>query len=1706
MLCAAIVAALLPTVLTASAKKASFGVRTRVLSGWPRTPSAAQSLEWLRDIEPRQAGAFLRQLATGEATHEDLGLSIADALLQSSSVRTFHELLVHNFYYSPRIEMLRTLERRDRRQYGSACLPGAAWALIWPAGTPVPVAACEVPALHVELSKKTGSAGHAAAAFVPSPLDLELRNRGSAEGVVVLYGSVDFDSLPGIAPFLRVVDALDASSNWRVVFRHADGLPRPGGAGADLLTGYGFELAIKSSEYKTHAEEKQEEGDAGPTEAAGDEGADSDLQQTEEKELDVPVEMDGLLFHVLQQRYPNLRKRLRAFKEQLEVERDTDQVLKAWEIKDIGLQATAKIKASEAPLLAMMRLSQNFPAHVAGLSRTSVPQNLASSMSKLRQSLREHVEFFSINGRLVRPDRSDLSLFPMIKSLLPHFVGIERLVRMGLPETAACELLKQSRGVTSPERLEWRSPELPPPSYIVTRDGKSKRWGTTLQHLMYSYPGGLAPIRIPLFHVVFVFDPADASNLKTAVELLEQTPLPMSLHFVMHENGANAARAEWDEEVLGRRPEWLGKGEGDDSQGSTRVRASHVIATAYGTLLQKSRSKANAFLKELRESMKGLGERWPDTEDGVKQLETIFRRHASEDLLKELFPDQPSTDALWLEMVRGVGVHSGHIINGTKYVTGLGVPVPSMVINGKLLLKGAYEDDTKFQTMGMEQQTFQRAVYTGQLRSASEIEDYIASKGLLSAYHPDITPEAARRGGEEGMPGQTTQVIYVQWPPASFLALPFLRSIEPHNLGDSPPEGEGSVAQQSTSRIGLFHVTVLRELSHSYLLSSFASHLIAPARAVLMSNKQLKVPPLSSYWSVIVDVAGANASGAGSTAMAELRACVRGTLALEAQPSEDDDGTDALNRRKLQMLKFLGLALPAAVAESAREGSAASTPARIRELCELGVHKKIDPEYHAQAKALISAAQWPNDAADEAALIAAATSGKNDDSGEALWVCNGRRIALKDSGQPVSARHVQALELMEAQYDVGEVDQDDDLEQQQSGKSKETSSVKTLNEWLVGADELPVLVGQAHGLIAAIRSEALLGRDKDKGPNHLEIFERTPAPFKLMLPRARPEAASPITVFGILDPLSTTAQSASAVLALFGMAFNAEVYLVLNPISRHSEYPLKRYYREVIRWPVHLPDGRAVADLNNGEGEVGSGLGEFAGLVTKHTLTAAVHQLPTWLVTAFEAEHDMDNLRQVDLGDERWCESTYILRQLYVEGQAFVLGEDGWPIASAKGLQIDVFGQGGEEALDDTIVMGNLGYFQVHGNPGLYQPKLKPGLSNDTFEAANIQDVEVSSYITPPYQLRVRLRPGRQLDDLFEQGKGGSAPGRRGHMDNALSRLFGSLAFVWGGAQEQEEESEPAALPESTGDKASDPGSATIHIFSVASGHLYEKLLGIMILSVRNQTKNPLHFWFIDNFLSPKFKQFIPQMARRYSFGYAFITYKWPSWLNPQTEKQRLIWAYKVLFLDVLFPLDVPKVLFIDADQVVRADVLELWNMDLQGKVYGFVPMGDTNPDTEGFRFWKQGYWKNHLGDMPYHISALYVVDLVEFRRTSIGDQLRGLYNQLSRDANSLSNLEQDLINFAQHQIPIFSLPAEWLWCETWCSQETKPKAKTIDLCQNPLTKEPKIVMAKRIISEWQTYHDEVQRFQDGLVAAATPKGMSGQGSNTTYSVGKAEL
>jgi len=292
------------------------------------------------------------------------------------------------------------------------------------------------------------------------------------------------------------------------------------------------------------------------------------------------------------------------------------------------------------------------------------------------------------------------------------------------------------------------------------------------------------------------------------------------------------------------------------------------------------------------------------------------------------------------------------------------------------------------------------------------------------------------------------------------------------------------------------------------------------------------------------------------------------------------------------------------------------------------------------------------------------------------------------------------------------------------------------------------------------------------------------------------------------------------------------------------------------------------------------------------------------------------------------------------------------------------------------------------------------------------------------------------------------------------------------------------SLGESVLDKDDKKDDDILHVFSLATGHLYERLLKIMMLSVTKRSSIRVKFWLFENFLSPGFKASALAMAKEIGCDVEFVTYKWPEWLRGQSEKQRIIWGYKILFLDVLFPLDVKKIIYVDADQVVRADLKELRDLDLHGAPYGYTPFCDSRDTTLGFQFWRKGFWEKHLRGKPYHISALYVVDLERFRKEKVGDSLRGTYQMLSADPGSLSNLDQDLPNYAQHEVKIHSLPQEWLWCESWCADDTKEKAKTIDLCNNPLHKEPKVTMAKRVISgslfkeSWVELDAEVEEYE----------------------------
>ncbi|XP_071491189.1 UDP-glucose:glycoprotein glucosyltransferase 1-like [Diadema antillarum] len=552
-------------------------------------------------------------------------------------------------------------------------------------------------------------------------------------------------------------------------------------------------------------------------------------------------------------------------------------------------------------------------------------------------------------------------------------------------------------------------------------------------------------------------------------------------------------------------------------------------------------------------------------------------------------------------------------------------------------------------------------------------------------------------------------------------------------------------------------------------------------------------------------------------------------------------------------------------------------------------------------------------------------------------------------------------------------------------------------------------------------------------------------------------------IVAVLDPLTRESQKWSHLLLMLSEALNVNINVFMNPKAQLSELPLKSFYRYVLEPELAF---RVDSSLTAGPSA------KFSDMPADTLLTMNVLTPESWLVESVRTPYDLDNIKLSEVSGSIHAE--YELEYLLLEGHCFEQNTGQPP----RGLQFTL-GTAANPVMVDTIVMANLGYLQLKANPGAWMLRLRQGRSADIYEVASHEgtdstegsdevQVVMDSFKAKIVRLKVKKKPDMQHEDLLssDSGKNGQNGGGSGGIWDSISS---SISGLTGSGKTKE------------GADAGGDRDSQINIFSLASGHLYERLLRIMMLSVLKHTKSPVKFWFLKNYLSPTFKESIPHMAKEYNFEYELVQYKWPRWLHQQTEKQRVIWGYKILFLDVLFPLNIKKIIFVDADQIVRADMQELADFDLKGAPYGYVPFCDSRREMDGFRFWKSGYWANHLAGRKYHISALYVVDLVKFRKIAAGDRLRGQYQALSQDPNSLANLDQDLPNNMIHQVAIRSLPQEWLYCETWCHESERPRAKTIDLCNNPLTKEPKLKAAVRIAPEWVDYDNEIKNLLERI-------------------------
>uniref|UniRef100_A0A8D1Y760 UDP-glucose glycoprotein glucosyltransferase 1 n=1 Tax=Sus scrofa TaxID=9823 RepID=A0A8D1Y760_PIG len=480
-----------------------------------------------------------------------------------------------------------------------------------------------------------------------------------------------------------------------------------------------------------------------------------------------------------------------------------------------------------------------------------------------------------------------------------------------------------------------------------------------------------------------------------------------------------------------------------------------------------------------------------------------------------------------------------------------------------------------------------------------------------------------------------------------------------------------------------------------------------------------------------------------------------------------------------------------------------------------------------------------------------------------------------------------------------------------------------------------------------MKVDALLSA-QPKGDTRIkyQFFEDNHSAIKLK-PK---EGETYFDVVAVVDPVTREAQRLAPLLLVLTQLINMNLRVFMNCQSKLSDMPLKSFYRYVLE-----PEISFSSDNSFAKGPIA----KFLDMPQSPLFTLNLNTPESWMVESVRTPYDLDNiyLEEVD----SIVAAEYELEYLLLEGHCYDITTGQPP----RGLQFTL-GTSAKPVIVDTIVMANLGYFQLKANPGAWILRLRKGRSEDIYRIyshdgtdsppdADEVVVVLNNFKSKIIKVKVQKKADMVNEDLLSDG---TNENESGFWDS----------FKWGftGGQKTEEVKQ---------DK-----DDVINIFSVASGHLYERFLRIMMLSVLKNTKTPVKFWFLKNYLSPTFKEFIPYMANKYNFQYELVQYKWPRWLHQQTEKQRIIWGYKILFLDVLFPLVVDKFLFVDADQIVRTDLKELRDFSLDGAPYGYTPFCDSRREMDGYRFWKSGYWASHLAGRKYHISTYAKIGTIQRR------------------------------------------------------------------------------------------------------------------------------
>ncbi|TGZ62091.1 hypothetical protein CRM22_007650 [Opisthorchis felineus] len=1607
-------------------------------------------------------------------TYVQLENLVLDALSSggktSDQIRTKQRQLFRLFLssrtYSPSVEMMQQLAVTSASQIFNcsqqsavdrlvSCMSGSSWAQV---GAEV---VCDIAGLSRALDKATEGPVESVTISVTLSREKTFRSNGAKPTrpppTVVLYGDL---GQPDFYTWHKHLKSLTEKGLCSYVFRHFKKFPSKNKA---VLSGYGVELALKSTEYKAMDDTKVEE------------------KSSNKEALEAPEDaiVQGFNFTQLRLNHPDLDSQLKEYQKYLLSTDEELRPLKVWQFRELNLQATqAIVDASRQagpdtgsvlhPGLAVLRdITQNLPSRAGRLVSMTVDSDLRSEVAN-NQLLLGAAEIqpgqttWFINGLLLSPT---VDVFALLDLLRQELRAMSRLYNLGVPAGRISELLTMT-GSFGQSISDTNSAAVPGLRYSLSgrfvldlsgspviylnnleSDSAYATWPESLQMLFIpDFSGGIRRIRRNLYNIILVLDPG-STECQEIIRLAESFLLHrIAIRFGLLWSVDSSVKSL--SLILVRMFTYISSVVSHFGESPLPVGVSGLGSPGPMTAL--------SFLTEL----------YAEAERTKKELTITFIQQRFE----KLFPNADIEEIISPEA--GASEYDSQLHLHHEFLRRSGLSTidnapPLLLFNGIILDRmglrkmGGFEDAVV--TLCMEEMmNIQHAVYHGQMSTTDTIFNLyqkrnavvprfnpriLATSATATARYLEFGMEAPRRSTSDGPPTSSELLTYFV-DHMRYLQKGDLESaVRPVTVwivvGDLDAIFDNP--QDPARRSQLEHDLGLVRTAVTHLRSAHASK---DLRVGLVYNPPIdswKSPSSSNRWLTRV-------------------------LHLIGHPVRIPAGTDSPRLLEPRMKLMEQMAARNFANKLIKEAlEALNSSSVLKPLSELVV-SGVNIQTLETAIQALDRAEFLHGHSIFCQQILGFKSG------ERAVVINGRIIGPLNPTEEFTVDDFRLIERMTLDTGVKELG---------------NTLLDFAGEGLGGPEAISELTWQVSAMLPIYKEASSTGiTDIDTvegilSKNRVRIKALSINHSGFFIPSNTGELA--FDVLAIVNPGSRDAQRLSHVLAVVQQALPCNMRVVFNPSEPISELPVKNgeqdvpihFYRFVWEPSVFVFESSISTNVVNEDPIVPRAL--FTHLPGQPVLTLGMDTPHGWMVAAVEAVHDLDNLRLADVHNV--VEAVFELEHLLLEGHCFEQNS----MKPPRGLQLTL-GPASDLERHDTIVMANLGYFQLKAGPGSWHLNIRAGRSREFYTMADEEDVGTSlgsfgllttidNFRSKIISVRVTKRPERMTENLLDESEKVTSK----KPEESWSWLYKN-SQVWSTLSDYAEAFCPSWLTSLRKSlqthlpwQKCSHKVETINVFSLASGHLYERLLRIMMLTVIRHTKSPVKFWFLKNYLSPTFKDFIPHMAAEYGFEYELVQYQWPRWLHAQTEKQRIIWGHKILFLDVLFPLNVTKIIFVDADQIVRADLQELVDLDLQGAPYGYTPFCDSRKEMDGFRFWKHGYWANHLAGRPYHISALYVVDLTRFRQLAAGDRLRGQYHGLSQDPNSLSNLDQDLPNNMIHQVPIKSLPQEWLWCETWCSDESKARAKTIDLCNNPQTKEPKLSAAMRIAPEWVGYDREIK-------------------------------